>query len=72
MAVIRIVRIVLKILLMIIAMPFFAVWAWVKGRIFRRALAKELIAAGMPANQARGLAYEMRASNLLRKSNKRK
>ena len=67
MAAIYFARAVIKIILLIIALPFILIWIWVKGCIFRRVLARELIAAGMPANHAHKLANEMRASSFLRK-----
>ena len=65
MTVIRYVKFVIKLLLFIILLPFFLLWAYVRYRIFKFALIKAMKKANMPKNYAKKLAREMSISSFL-------
>jgi len=65
MTVIHFVKFVIKLLLVIFLLPFFLLWAYVRYRIFRFSLIKEMKKANMPKDYAIKLANEMSIKNFL-------
>ena len=59
MTVIHFVKFVIKLLLVIILLPFFLLWVYVRYRIFRFSLIKETRKTNMPKDYSKDLANEM-------------
>jgi hypothetical protein len=59
MTAIHFIKFIVKILLFIVLLPFFLLWACIRYAIFKSALTKELKNAGMPKSRAKALAREL-------------
>ena len=59
MTVIHFIKFIIKLLLVIVLVPFFLLWAYVRCRIFRFSLIKAMKKTSMPKDYAKELANEM-------------
>ena len=64
MILIHFIKFIIKVLLFIVLLPFFLLWASIRYRIFSFALIKSLRNASMPKDYAKDLAKEMNITKL--------
>ena len=57
-------KLTIKLILLVVLLPFVAVWAFVRYRIFRFSLISEMTKANMPVDYAKELAREMSIGKL--------
>jgi len=68
MTVIHFVKFIIKLLLVIVLLPFFLLWVYVRYRIFRFSLIKAMKKTSMPKDYAKELANVMSIKNFLSQS----
>jgi len=52
-------KFIIKVLLFIVLIPFLILWFYVRYRIFRHVLIKNMVESNMPKDFAKSLAHEM-------------
>ena len=59
-------KVILLLLLLLIFLPFIILWFWIRFKIYRASLRKELLKSGMPTQYTEEAVNEMRIRNLIK------